>query len=325
MATILDTAIMVGKETTYGTKAGAWTRAYEGKADSFKRTQEPLESIGFRAGMETVRADRRRPVNMGGEGTLEIDVLDKGFGLLLQALLGTVAGPTVEGVTAAYTTTAASSSDDPNDAYSLQVLRVDTSGTSRAFTHLGSTITGWEFKQDVNGLFVCSMDFDFQTVVTDQAAGTPSYPDGALPFDWTQCAVTVSGASVDVKTLSLTGDLGLKTDRRYLRGSELKAQPKRAAVPTFGGSLEVDFADLTLYNAFVSGEIMPLVFTWTGSEIESPFNAELQITLPACQFDGESPQASLDDLTVQSLPYRVLDNGTDPAVSITYTSTDASL
>lgn len=325
MATILDTAILVGEETTYGTTASAWDRAYEGKADSFARSQEPLESIGFRPGMHTVRSDRRRPINMGGEGSLEVDVLDQGFGLLLQAMLGTVTGPTQVGATDAYDIEADSATDLPTPSYSVQVQRIDSSGTKRSFTHKGAVITGWEISQDVNGLLTANLNFDFQDVVTDEVAGSPSYPTGALPFDWTQCAVTVDGSAVDVKTYSLTAELGLKTDRRYLKGSALKARPLRAAVPSFSGTLEVDFQDLTLYNAFVSGEVMPIVATWTGSAIDVSNDFQVVVTLPACQFDGESPSASLDDLTTQAAPFRVLHNGTDPAVTIALVTTDTTL
>ena len=325
MATILDTAILVGKETTYGTKASTWTRAYEGKADSFKRNQEALESVGFRAGMETVRSDRRRQINMGGEGGLEIDVLSKGFGLLLQGMLGTVSGPTQIGATTAYTTTAISSADDPDDAFSVQVLRTDSAGTQRVFTHLGSVITGWELKQEVNGLANVNLNFDFQDVNTSEAAGTPSYPASALPYDWTQCVVSIGGSPVDVRTISLSGELGMKTDRRYLKGSALKAQPKRAAVPSFTGNIELDMVSLALYANFVAGDIVPITFVWTGANISGAEYHKVTVTLASCQFDGSSPEASLDDLTSQALPFKVLDNGTDPAVSVAYISTDTSL
>ena len=44
MSSILDNAIMVGKETTYGTPA-VLSRAYEAQADTWAREQEALESV----------------------------------------------------------------------------------------------------------------------------------------------------------------------------------------------------------------------------------------------------------------------------------------
>lgn len=324
MATVLDTAILVGKESAYGTPA-TLTRAFEGHADTFKREHEYLVSKGFRAGYHTEPADRRTAINMGGTGSIEVDVLNKGMGLLLQGTLGTTAGPTQEGATAAYTSTFTSAADDPAVSFTIQTQRSDITGTLRKFTHHGCVITGWSLKNSVGDLLMANFDFDFEDSDTTTATAAPSYPASAAPFNWTQGVVTVSGVATDVNSFELTADLGLKTDRRYVKGSALKEQPVRAKQPVFEGSLEVDYADDTLYNLFVAGTTVEVIATWTGSQIESPYNHELKVTLPAVQFTGESPQAELEDVTKQAVPFKVLYDGTNAAVTIEYTSTDTSL
>lgn len=325
MSSNLDTAILLGKETTYGTPV-ALTDAYEGKADSWKRENEYLDSIGFRAGDQAMRSDRRTAINMGGAGSLEFDILNKGAGFLLQALLGTVSGPTQEGATAAYTSTHTTASDDPGDSYTVQVQRVGaTSGTIQSFTHHGCKPTGWTLSQEVGGYAMLNVDFDFEDVETATANGTPAYPASASPFDWTQALVEVNSTAVDVSSLELSADLNLKTDRRFLRNSALKKEPCRQGRPTFNGTLAGEFLDSTLYDLFVAGTIVPIVFTWAGAEIESPHNFELKVTMAACQLTGESPEASIDDLPSQPVTFDVLHNGTDPAILIEYKSTDVSL
>ena len=86
MSSILDNAILVGKETTYGTPA-TLTRAFEAQADTWKREQDALESVGFRAGQQTLRSDRRKQINMGAAGAIELDALTSGLGLLLDGVL----------------------------------------------------------------------------------------------------------------------------------------------------------------------------------------------------------------------------------------------
>jgi hypothetical protein len=54
---ILDAALHVGNEGTYGT-AASLTRSFEAKTEDWKREQQRIESVGFRAGMQTVRTDR---------------------------------------------------------------------------------------------------------------------------------------------------------------------------------------------------------------------------------------------------------------------------
>ena len=325
MTNVLDTAILFGEESTYGTPA-TLTRGFEGKADSWKREQEIIHSTGFQAGLQAKRSDRQVSVNMGGEGALEIDVLNSGFGMLLQAMLGSVSGPTQIAATTAYKTTAATTADDPQDSFTVQVQRTDMGGTQRDFTHHGCVMTGWSLSQAVSGLLVASMNFDFEDSDTSTGAGTPAYPASATaPFDWTMAAATIDSVSTDIMSFELNGDLALKTDRRFLRGSELKKIPCRSGVPVFTGSMDLEFNDLTNYAQFVAGSVVPIVVTWTGAVIEGSEVDEVVITLAACKFTGESPESNLSDVPKQSLPFEVLWDGSNPAVQIEYTSVDTAL
>lgn len=324
MSNVLDSAILVGLESTYGTPA-TLTRAYEGKADSFKRDQQPLESTGFRGGQQAKRSDRRTMINMGGVGELQFDIQNKGLGLLLQAMLGSISGPTQQAATTAYKSTAATTAADPDDSFTVQVQRPDMGGTTRPFTHHGCVVTGWSITQELDGLAMVNLNFDFEDVDTSTAAGTPSYPSATTPFNWTHLVVSLDSTDTDVTSFSLDADLALKTDRRFLRASALKKQPCRNGIPTFTGQMAMEFEDLTVYNQFVAGTTVPLVATWTGATIDSPYSYELKITCAAVQYTGESPETSLTDVPTQAIPFEVLWDGTNPAVQIEYTSVDTAL
>ena len=324
MTGVLNTEIIVGKESTYGTKASTLTRGIEGKVDTWKREQEALQSTGFRGGMQAAQSARRTQINMGGAGTLEFDLLNQGFGLLMQGMLGSITGPTQQAATTAYKSTAATTADDPNDFFTVQKNMEDMSGTERCFTHLGCVMTGWTVSQAVGEMLQMQLDFDFRDVNTTETPSTPTYPAGA-PFHWGQCVASIDGVNTDVMSMSLQGDLGLKTDRRYLKGDVLKDQPCRQTVPQFNGTIEMEFEDLVAYTDFTAGNIIPIIFTWTGPEIDSPYNYEFKITLQACQFDGDSPEASLSDTPKQTLPFMVLWDETNPAVQFEYTSVDTTL
>ncbi|RMH85145.1 MAG: hypothetical protein D6683_01360 [Actinomyces sp.] len=323
---ILDAAVHVGVETTYGTPVTP-TRSFEAKADSFKREQAQIESVGFRASMHTVRSDRRRQINMGGSGTLELDVLNKGMGLLLQGLLSSTTGPTLVG-TSAYTQQHDSGSTLSGKSFTIQFVRDVVDGSTQAFTHHGCVATGWSISQGTDGFLEMSIDFDFEDVDTATAAATPAYPASATGFDWTQAVVTLNSvAFADARSFELTADLGVKTDRRYLRGSALKKQPRRSGVPSYTGTIEADFTSTTEYDAFVAGTVMPLNVKWShaANAIETGHTFEFEVDIAAIQFDGESPEASLSDITTQRLPFKVLHDGTNPAVSLKVKSTDSSL
>jgi len=320
---VLNNAIIIGKETTYGV-AVVPTRGYEGQVDSFQREQESLQSVGFRAGIQAAQSAKRTQINMGGEGSLEIDLLTNGFGLIMQGMLGSIAGPVQEGATTAYTSTAATSVDDPNDFYTIQVKRVDMAGTVNTFTHKGCVITGWTIAQAVGEMLKVTNNFDFRDVDLVSTAGTPVYPTGNA-FNWSQCVVTLDGVATPVMSMELSGDLGLKVDRRYLQGSALKSLPCRSTMPQFNGTVEMEYEDNVAYADFVAGNIIPITFTWTGANISGAFDETFKITLPACQFTGSSPEANISDTPKQNLPFDVLWNGTDDAVTFEYTSVDTAL
>lgn len=323
---LLDAAVHVGKESTYGT-AVTPTRSFEAKADGWKSEREGLESVGMRAGMQTTRSDRRKVINMGGAGAIEVDVLNKGMGLLLDGLLGTTTGPTQQSSTIAYLQTFASNEDGPTSSFTVQLIRpYVASGSSAAFTHHGCMATGWGLSQEVNGLLTLNIDYDFEDVDTATSAATATYPAAASPFDWTQAVLTVGGSAFDVRSFEFQADLAMKTDRRYLRGSALKKQPVRSGVPEYSGTIVADFDALTRYNEFVAGTVVEdVVITWTGAQIVSGHDYTIAIAFPAVQWTGESPEASISDVSTQPLPFKVLHDGTDPAVTLTYKSIDTSL
>lgn len=328
MTSVLDTAIHVGKESTYGTPVTP-TRSFEGYADSFKRAQDRLESTGFRAGMQAVRSDRVVQVNMGGAGSLEVDVLDKGMGLLLEGLLGSTTGPTQVGATTAYTQVHDSSSTGPSESYTVQVIRPLVDGSTQQFTHHGAKPTGWSISQDSGGLLKLNIDFDFEDVDTDTAAASAAYVASTTPFSWQDAVVTIDSVAFDYATdFEFTADLSQHVDRRYLKSTApLKSVPVRSGIPEYTGTVTADFSRTDEYADWVSGAVFPISVKWSGATdaIESGYTFEFEVSLPACQWTGESPESSNTALTAQPLPFKALDNGTDPVVTVNIQSTDTAL
>ena len=320
----LDASIGIGREDAYGVLSPV-VEGYEGKADSWKTEREFIESVGFRSGMQTARADRRRIVNMGGEGELELDVLDAGASSLFVAAFDKVTVSTANGVK---TTVAETSSDPESPSFSAQMVRPTIDGTKVAYKHVGCVATEWELTAEVENAVTLTTTFDFQDVTHTSVAAqivAPTYPAESYAYDWTRTGITLTRAGsavpVDVSKFSLSADRGMKTDRRFLRANELKKVPVRAAVPSYEGELEGEFSNdsLGLYEAFLAGEVCGLVLELVGVMPGS----SLKVECPAIQFTGESPEASVDEVTVHTLPFRVLDPGTGvAAIKATYTEPD---
>ncbi|MBM7770899.1 hypothetical protein JOD54_001103 [Actinokineospora baliensis] len=326
----LDAAISIGAESAYGVSAAGTTDGYEGKADSWKASREPIESQGFRAGRQTLAADRRRVVDMGGEGELEVDMLDSGAGPLLRACWDamTVSGGAGDAPT---TLTFRTATTPASPSVTAQMIRPKVDGGSVAYRHLGAVVTEWELTQELEAPLTLNASFDFQTVThsSDPAAALPvRYPAASVPYDWTRGAVylTLPGspeAPVAVSKWSVKASRGLKTDRRAVRASALKREPKRSEFPEYEGELEVEFDSntLALYEAFIAGSTLGLRIAYSGvTQAADGTVSRLELRANAIQFSGESPEASLDELTTMSLPFVVLHPltaGTD-ALTMTY-------
>ena len=326
MASILDQVVQVGVESTYGT-AVAPTRAYEAKADTFQRDVEYIQSVGFRKDLETILSGRDTTVSLGATGTLEMDVMDKGMGLLLQHTLGTASGPTQQSSTAAYLQTFTTNDTGPTGSFTVQSSKVDSGGTARSFTNEGSVVTGFNISQELGANTSMTFNFDSETEQNSTAIATPSYPASMTPFNYTEATIEIDDSAVNTFTsFSLDGDLAMKTDRRFLKGSATKGQPKRSGVPSYTGTISGEFEDLTQFSAFANGTEFKLEFIVTdGTAIEGSHYPYFHVTMPKCKWTGSTPVASLDDMTTIDLPYTVLWNQSDPAITVTYMSSDSAV
>ena len=106
----------------------------------------------------------------------------------------------------------------------------------------------------------------------------------------------------------------------------MKKQPVRMAHPTFSGTIQADWDTITRYSEFVAGTVVTnLIVTWTGALISGAYNDLLRLTIPAVQWTGEDPKASITEVSTQALPFTVLHDGTNPAATLEYISTDTAI
>ena len=325
MSSILDQVVQVAEESSYGT-ATSPTRAFEAKTDTWQRDVEYISSVGFRKDQQTIRSDRHDTISLGASGSIEVDVLNKGMGLLLKHTLGGSSGPTQQGGTAAYLQTFETNDVGPATSYTVQVGKVDSNGGLQSFTYEGSVITGFNISADLGSAVSMTFDFDSEAEQNSTAIATPSYPSSTDVFVYTDVTIQIDDSDVSsFQSFSLDGDLGMKTDRRFLKGSAVKGQPLRNALPSYTGSISGEFQTMANYEKFVAGTTFKLeMIAQMGTAIAGSYYPKFAITMPVCVFTGSTPTASIDDLTTIELPFTVLDNGSDAAVKIEYQSTDTS-
>lgn len=337
MGGVLDASVHVARETEYGTPV-APTRSFEALTDFATAQREALQSVGMRAGLQTIRTDRRRNYIKGAEGDLEVHPLEVGFGMLLRAAVGT-ADITQVGTTDAWLQTFETAAGAADESLTVVIGRppADPSSDPIPWTYAGGTVHTLAFEQEVgdgdSGQLKATFGMDFQNELNEdtEPAGlvlpTPVYPDAEFVYGWPDLEVTVGATPVgDTKQFSLTLNHELARERYYMRRSTFKKQPIRAGVPEYGGSLAFDYEDNAIYQLVQSSEVVPLVAEWRHPDpdaIDTDETFFLRITCNV-QFTGDTPQVSLDDLPNQPIEFMCLHEGSTPAVKIEYQSTDTA-
>lgn len=325
---MLDHQFMLGEESVYGT-AVTPNRTYEynseGIEDSFGRTEgDPL-----RTGTQVARSDRFTPYYAGAAGSVEFDVLSKGFGVLLKHMLGGIAtsGPT----DGAYTHTA-TMADLFGKSLTVQVARpFNPSGTVQPFTYEGGKVTEWTLSNSVEGNLVLECGLDFEQVKTDTALAAAAYPAAMENFTWAGGEVLVGGADVGfcLNEISIAGNNALNVDRRCISNGSDKKEPTINGRREVTFSLAGDFSSMAHRQRAASltaaGALAEIKATWLAPTlIGATTRPKIEVTIPAARFDEWKGSVGGAEGIQQELTGVGRYNGTNSPITVAYTTSDTT-
>lgn len=317
----LDYQLGVKDEATYNT-AVVVDRFFE-----YQDSPTPIHPVAgrtegnpLRVGSRFRRAGRVVPYPFGAEGTLELDVLTKGFGFWLKHMLGNVA-TTGAAAPFTHTGTEGGTSSLMGDSFTAQLnYPLHPAGTNQALTCSGGKVTKWKLANTVEQHLRLSLDLDFASYTTATALAVASYPTAMEPLSWVGATVTIGGAAFDVKDFALEVDQGYKTDRRQLRGNTAKKEPTPGiAAGTF--AMSADFDSLTQFNrvhsATIAGMSAQIIATWANG------TNKVEVTIPGARFDDLAFAGEVGAID-QALTGVVEFDGTNSGVTVAYTTSDAT-
>lgn len=309
-------------EVTYDTPV-AVTKFFEFTKEGIEGKYERIDSKALRAGTRVLRSDRFQVNPKGASGSVEFEVLNKGFGFFLKHMLGTVdttgTGPYVHTGTVGSLT---------GDFFTCQVGRTMVgTETATPFTYSGGKVTSWELSNSVDGILTLALNMDFATEAYSGAGAlslqAASYPASAELFTFTGGTIQIAGTEVHVKDISIKGDNGLDTERYFLRSSTKKKEPLEKDQRKYEFDLTLDYLDTTQYarvaSATAAGAVATLSATWT-----SPGGQIVAVSATAARFDAGTPQVEGADLLEQKLSGMLLDTGSGSPVTIAYTTSDVT-
>jgi hypothetical protein len=149
------------------------------------------------------------------------------------------------------------------------------------------------------------------------ALAAASYPSGIKPLKFNHAAVSIGGASVNAKSLTISGNNGLDDARRFL-GNQRISEPLEANLREYSGTIEVEFTDLAQYRRFVTGSEAALVASFTSGTDSVTITTNIRV-------DGSTPQVAGREILVQSLPFKCVASSTDAsAITVALVNSDAT-
>lgn len=284
-------------EVTPGT-AVTVTRFWPFREESLADDRERLEDEGIVAGRRVLQSTAWNGGNIDIKGDVGFNLYDNTMGILFKHMFGGVATTGV----GPYVHTFKPNADILT--FTAQVGRPGVAGVVHPFTYTGCKITNWEMAVEAGAITTLNLGIAAMNVTTATALATAIIIAPIKPVKFNHLTTgTIGGAAVNIKSLSITGDNALDTDRRFL-GSQNILEPLEAGIREYTGTIGVEFTNLTHYTSFVNGTEQALVLTFTVGSNTYAITGNIR-------FDGAPPSVSDRGLLMQEIPIKFVASGAD--------------
>lgn len=319
----------VAAETTYGTYA-APSRFLEFDKVDLKKVKNVQQGGGLYSGGFAQRGSRRVVTTRAAAGSIEMEVTNRSFGLLLAHIMGGAAAPVQQGATTAYLQTHAIA-DNIGKMLTCQVGVPDLTGTVRPHTYLGAKVTGAEFSCGVDEHLTCKIDLDARDLSESQGLVAPSYPVGLLPFHFAQMGFKwgAFGAEVavpGVRKVSLKIERAQATNRFYANGTGLKSEPIMNDWVKISGSIETDYLDKTIFeDRYSADSSASLIWEFVGNPIAGANAETVRFRIPMTFLDDGTPGVEGPDVTSPTFTFAGQHDGANSLITAEYMSADTAL
>jgi hypothetical protein len=322
----LGAQLGIAAETTYGTFV-APTRFLEFTKESLQMKKTTAQSAGIAAGRLLALSSRRVVTRREVSGSIDLEVTNKGMGLLLQALMGTTVTPVQQGAGAAYlqTHTLASTA---GKSLTIQKGVPLTTGVVTDKTFLGCKVTSGEFACGVGEMLTATFEVDGKDCDEGQVLAAASYSNQS-PYHFGQMALKAGTFGAEtaldgIRKVSVKIERPQDVERFYANQSALKAEPIENDQVKITGSLETDYVTTTLDDLHTSDEAISLVWEFIGGNIADTYYDTFRVTLPAVRLDEGPPVVDGFGVVKPSFNFTGLFDGTNQP-TIEYISTDTAV
>ncbi|GAB2702347.1 hypothetical protein BKA24_001690 [Microbacterium marinum] len=333
MSTQLDYSVGIGREVNYGV-AVTPTRFVESEAKATYDVQT-VKGRGLRPGKGVARSSRHSISRFEGSTDIEIEVPTSGFGMLLNAVMGSVTNTLVSA--GLYQQVHTLSKTDPHPTFTIQEVLPTLDGVyTHPHTFAGCAFDSLEISAKEGEYVQAKLSATIRRLLTDVAATAASYPavdslftfvggeirvgTATLAAPTTTALATVLGAPKgNVRDASVAVKRNLDSNGYNLGGAGYRVRQPVLGRPEVTGKLTVEYTDNDLRDAYLNQQNLSMLLTFTNG------TAALQIALPAIRLKGEVPASNGGEPITQSIDFEAFDNGTaaEP-IWITYRTLDTT-
>jgi hypothetical protein len=322
----LGAQIGISAETTYGTFVAS-TKFIEFTKESLALKKTTAQSAGIAAGRLMPLSTRRVLTRKEAQGTLEMEISNKGMGLLLQTLMGTTVTPVQQAASTAYLQTHTLASV-AGKSLTIQKGVPLTTGTVTDKTFLGCKITSGEFACGVGEMLTASFEIDGKDCDETQTLAAASY-SAMSPFHFGQMALKTGTFGAEtaldgIRKVSVKIERPQDVDRFYANQAALKREPIENDQVKITGTLETDYVGTALDDLHTSDGGTSLVWEFIGPIIASTYAETFRITLPVVKLDEGPPVVDGFGVVKPTFNFTALYDLTN-LPKIEYISTDVTL
>lgn len=345
MAVLTDHQLGVIAETTYGTPLVP-SRFYRFlESSKIQPDPMPLQGVGLSVGTPggINLASRRIPGIGKASGTIALECVSKGLGVLLNACTGTSVSTQV-GATATYQQTFTPTVVNAVlPSLTAQLAVVNNNGVSTPNTYAGVTVSQFELSCPEGGIVQLSADVDAKAWSTATALATASFSAADSMFTYVGGAITLgttptfvapvaatptlatAGGTINgnIRSWSLTSSNNID-DGRWVMGT--RNQPtvgKRSHMLKF----DYEYNDNTMRDALLAQSTLSFTATHTTTELISAGSfATLQLAIPAIKINaGSFPEPTLGQTVRVSVDAEILWDGVNSPYFISLRTADTAL
>jgi hypothetical protein len=319
----IDAQLTIGEEEGYGVPVTT-TRGFEFEQEAIQAQTLKVYGKSLRQ-LRHQRKDRVRTYVQGAKGTIQFEVLSKGFGVFFRYMLGKVVSSQPDSVLKPTEYMHLFTEDDTaifGKSLTVQVGRPAVNGTIVPFTYSGVKVTDWSMDTKVGDTLNLQLTVDAKSEDTAAALATPTYPTNAALLDFVDGTVTVDGTTSYVTALTVAGKMGLNVARWGI--GNVKREPVPNAEAAITGTFTSEFEGLALHTKMLAGTTVALVLNFSYGEIDAgqanPYM--VKISIPNAEITGDPPVVGGPATVPHNLKFKALDDGTLAPISIEYHTTD---